>query len=322
MAYSRTRFFLQEDVLADKMKAEVSRREFLAAGLIALGGCVGLEKNVDFREIRPFNTFTKHGVHFYEEGKGDLDIVFVHGYGGRAEDWQEQVKELSKKYKTYAIDLPGAGYSAKPDEKITVERSAKDLEEFVGDAGIEKAFFVGLSRGSSVIPKFAAKNPEKVRGIVLCSAYIEGYTEIDKPIIDKIIRIPGVRGIALTVAKFVMGRWSVRANLEKLVVDKSRITEGMVESYYEVVRREDGFDAFVNMGENLDLRVTNEEISLIRTANIPFIYISGEKDKLVEVKDWESDEKILKMTNTGHLINFDKPQILNEIIVAFVELHK
>ncbi|MBT6893969.1 MAG: alpha/beta hydrolase, partial [Rhodobacterales bacterium] len=43
-------------------------------------------------------------------------IVFIHGVGLRAEAWSEQTSELSKLYKTVAIDIPGHGECSIPTD--------------------------------------------------------------------------------------------------------------------------------------------------------------------------------------------------------------
>src|SRR3989344_4330480 len=102
------------------MEQKSTRREFLALSATALAyttfgsGCIGLKRKVNYQVMKPLNEFTKSGIHYYEKGSGS-NIVFVHGWGGRAEEWQAEFKNLSKDHHVYAIDLPGFGYSPKPD---------------------------------------------------------------------------------------------------------------------------------------------------------------------------------------------------------------
>ena len=296
-----------------KKSKGLTRRGFIASALPVLAGCVGLEKKVNWRHMRPLDTFTKSGIHYYERGKGDVNIVFVHGYGGRAENFAAQINSLSKDYHVLALDLPGFGYSKKPNDKYTVEQSAEHLDDFLKEMNISESILVGQSRGCSVVRKYAAKNPKNVEAMVLCSAYIDGYTIVNKKLVEKIFETPVIGDILLPFAKLVLGRAQVRESLENSVHHDSRITDEIVEWCYEPIEKKDGFDAFVNAGRNLDLKITDEEDYKIDKAKIPSIFLSGKYDNVIPVVKKDYD-RMIELENTGHLISIDQPELLTNYI--------
>ena len=57
-------------------------------------------------------------------GTGKPTLIFVHGFCCAGEDWVRQLDVLSANFRCIALDLPGHGHSAPPDEG-TVEAMAQ-----------------------------------------------------------------------------------------------------------------------------------------------------------------------------------------------------
>ena len=56
-------------------------------------------------------------------------IVFLHGYGGQARQWQYQLWQFSHANRVIALDLRGHGRSDKPEGKYTMDLIQRDLEK-------------------------------------------------------------------------------------------------------------------------------------------------------------------------------------------------
>src|SRR3712207_5054467 len=67
-------------------------------------------------------------VNLVEIGEGP-PLVFVHGLSGTWQNWLEQLPEFSRDHRCIAVDLPGFGRSAMPEEKITISRSEEHTSE-------------------------------------------------------------------------------------------------------------------------------------------------------------------------------------------------
>src|SRR5512145_1171299 len=55
-------------------------------------------------------------------------IVFVHGFGGKAEQWQYQMQKFAMDNRVIALDLRGHGLSDKPSTGYEMPRIQLDLE--------------------------------------------------------------------------------------------------------------------------------------------------------------------------------------------------
>ncbi|MCH1921720.1 alpha/beta fold hydrolase, partial [Shewanella sp. A3A] len=108
-------------------------------------------------------------IHYVEQGAGQ-PIVLIHGFGASAFHWRYNIPELAKKYKVYAIDLLGFGWS----EKALVEYEAtiwmEQVRDFLRDVVKDPAVIVGNSLGGFTTLFAATEVPELVRGVVLLNS--------------------------------------------------------------------------------------------------------------------------------------------------------
>jgi pimeloyl-ACP methyl ester carboxylesterase len=73
-------------------------------------------------------------MYYGVKGSGE-PILFLHGTPTSAFLWRKQVKELSKSYRVYAIDLPGWARSGKPDNfDYKLESYAEIIKKFLDKA--------------------------------------------------------------------------------------------------------------------------------------------------------------------------------------------
>jgi pimeloyl-ACP methyl ester carboxylesterase len=99
-------------------------------------------------------------------------IVFVHGTRLTRSAWAGQLDGLGGEFRAIALDLPGHGTRA--GERFTLERAADLLADTIRDhASGGRAVVVGLSLGGYVAMALAARQPERVRGLVLAGATAE-----------------------------------------------------------------------------------------------------------------------------------------------------
>jgi pimeloyl-ACP methyl ester carboxylesterase len=113
-----------------------------------------------------FAGFETNKVHYLVAGQGPYNVVFVHGWGGNAEFWQDQVPALKNKARLILIDLPGHGQSDKPRTDYTMDFFARGVLAVLRDANVQRATLVGHSMGTPVICRAYALAPERVAGLV------------------------------------------------------------------------------------------------------------------------------------------------------------
>jgi pimeloyl-ACP methyl ester carboxylesterase len=116
---------------------------------------------------------------YQETGTGE-PIVFLHEFAGSMEDWNDQVESLARAYRVITYNCRGYPPSSVPSDpaEYSQELAVEDLRGVIDGLSIEKATLIGLSMGGSTVLNFAARYPERVKGMVLAST---GSGSDDKP---------------------------------------------------------------------------------------------------------------------------------------------
>jgi pimeloyl-ACP methyl ester carboxylesterase len=105
-------------------------------------------------------------ISYIDKGKGDLALVFVHGWSCDARYWQEQIAHFSKAYRVIAVDLAGHGHSGMTRTRYTMRSFAEDVQAVLIKEGVRKAVIVGHSMGGKVMVEAAKLMPDTVVGLV------------------------------------------------------------------------------------------------------------------------------------------------------------
>jgi 2-hydroxy-6-oxonona-2,4-dienedioate hydrolase len=94
-------------------------------------------------------------------------ILLVHGFVISGRYYEPTLELLAPRYATYALDLPGFGWSSKPRRVLSVPQHADALAELQAALGLERSVVVGNSFGCQVAADFAARYPGRVEALIL-----------------------------------------------------------------------------------------------------------------------------------------------------------
>jgi pimeloyl-ACP methyl ester carboxylesterase len=98
-------------------------------------------------------------------------LIMLHGGGGSWENCFGNLRAHAAHFNTYAFDMVGHGFSAKPNKTLAVADYVEHLRTFMDVMGIERASFIGVSLGSWVSTKFTTLYPERVDKVTMISAW-------------------------------------------------------------------------------------------------------------------------------------------------------
>jgi pimeloyl-ACP methyl ester carboxylesterase len=112
-------------------------------------------------------------INFQSTGSKDPTLIFVHGFACSLSDWDGQVKSLSTNYRCAALDLPGHGKSAMPDEP-TIEALAKAVNVVKDRVSPGKAILIGHSMGCRVVLEAFLQSRANIAGLVFVDGSILG----------------------------------------------------------------------------------------------------------------------------------------------------
>ncbi|KAF2176407.1 alpha/beta-hydrolase [Zopfia rhizophila CBS 207.26] len=135
-----------------------------------------LEKDSEGRTyVRHSNGQRSHYIlnSFADPWKPHETILIQHGFGRHSELWYHWVPVVSRQYHVIRRDLRGHGHSsyAKPGEKYeyTLDTVLGEIIDTLDQLGVKKVHFLGESTGGMLGELLAARNPERLHSLTVCS---------------------------------------------------------------------------------------------------------------------------------------------------------
>ncbi|MGC1355907.1 MAG: alpha/beta fold hydrolase, partial [Xanthobacteraceae bacterium] len=174
-----------------------------------------------------------------EAGEGPA-VLFVHGFGARADRWRSTVERFAAQgYRAIAFDLPGHGFASKEvDGPCTVPQISSHLLALMDAMGIERAPLVGTSLGAHIVAHAATRAPHRVPGLVLIGAL--GIVPITKQVAETIRRNVQVRE-----------REQFANKLRFVIHDPAMVTPQLIEEEWRMNTAPGVVEAFARIGNYL-----------------------------------------------------------------------
>ena len=245
-------------------------------------------------------------VHYRVEGlaQDSIPLVLLHGTGASLHTWDGWVNALKSERKIIRLDLPAYGLTGpNPTSDYSQEFYATFINDFLTKLGVKQCIISGNSLGGSIAWNYAVKYPEKVSKMILVDA--GGYPMKSKsvPIAFQVAGWPLIKNLF----KYVTPRSIVQKSVENVYADKSKVTEILIDRYFELSLREGNRQAFIDrMSEFRNKGITNIKTSQIKYLSMPTLIIWGDKDLLIPLEVGEKfhtdlpNDTLVVFKNLGH----------------------
>jgi pimeloyl-ACP methyl ester carboxylesterase len=240
---------------------------------------------------------------------GAKALVFLHGLGGSIESWDNNMSQLSKKYRTIAFDLPGFGLSDKPSRNYTIGFFSSFIICAIRDLNIELPInIIGSSLGGQIATTIAITNPHEVGKLILISPAgfspksFLGSSGLRKyvGVTDATSRAEIKKALSETTTSPVSGK-DASMVLERISMPGAKAAFASALKYSTTARRIN-----INKIKSHTLVIWGKEDRVIPVKFvIPFMKMKNCRMYLLE--------------NCGHKPHAEKPAIVNEIIQRFIE---
>ena len=165
----------------------------LAVGAVAAFAAGGAGK--ESRTAAPMRGGTVTGtagrIQYIDEGpraSEAVPVVFVHSFAGSHSQWAAQWSHLRHARRVVALDLRGHGRSDAPAQLggYSVDALASDIGAVAEALDLQPFVLVGHSMGAAASVAYAARNSQRVAGLVLVGARDRILTEQSAPVIASI----------------------------------------------------------------------------------------------------------------------------------------
>lgn len=116
----------------------------------------------------------------YEVHGNKAPIILLHGWGTNLNTFNNLTNFLKEDYTVYTIDLPGFGKSEEPKSPFKLDDYVNFLELYIKELQIEKPIILGHSFGGRIAIKYASKNQNISKLILVDSAGIKKSLTLNK----------------------------------------------------------------------------------------------------------------------------------------------
>lgn len=256
---------------------------------------------------------------YVEAGTIDSDeaVIFVHGTGGHLEAFTRNLLPHAAKHRTIALDMVGHGYSSKPDHDYEISHYVKHLLDFCDAVGVKRAHMHGESLGGWIVAQFAIDHPDRVASLTLNTA---GGLNTDPEVMKRVYNVT-MKAVAEASPK------TVRARLEWLMNEPSRVTDDLVELRYGIYTQPGFKQAMEHILclQNMHIRVRNV-LTEDTLANIkaPTLVIWTDHDPTAPVAtgqrfvDAIPNSRMVVMSDCAHWPQWEKAEEFNALHLAFL----
>lgn len=118
---------------------------------------------------------------FHEERGVGPAFVFLHGNPTSSHVWRNVLPALEKMGRLLAPDLIGMGKSGKPAIAYSFDDHARYLAAWLDALALQDIVLVGFDWGGALAMDWAARNPDRLRGLVLMETIMRPYRWADMP---------------------------------------------------------------------------------------------------------------------------------------------
>jgi len=267
-----------------------------------------------------FVSLSQGWVHYQLEGeKGEPTVVLVHGFSVPYYVWDPTYADLRQRgYRVLRYDLYGRGFSDRPRVDYDLDLFTSQLDELISSLELDApTHVVGLSMGGPVAVQYAVEHPRQVQSVVLISPQarsgsVKEVFPLNVPVIGE-----------LMMAVFVEPIMLPRVQAEDFY-HPERFPDW--ENKYRLQLQYKGFRrAILSTIRNLLDMDPIRGLHALDKTDIPVLLLWGEEDQSIPRKDMDrvrailSDIEFIPIPEAGHLSHYERPDIVNPILISFLE---
>lgn len=264
-----------------------------------------------------------HGakIHYRDEGNKDGPaLLLIHGSNSLLQTWEPLVALLGDKYRLISLDLYGHGLTGpNPTGAYDADTNIAAALRVLDTVGVDKAYWVGNSMGGWLTWRVGLSVPERTLGLVLIDASGAQVEQKIQPYLGARLARSSIGQILLPE---ITPRFLVKSSLEENFAQPERLTENLVDRYWELLRFPGNRKAAVDRGKTPR---EPEKWAEVGTLKMPVLLLWGEQDKVIPLSHARAfaaaipGSKLITYADAGHLPMEETPEQVARDIDVWIE---
>jgi pimeloyl-ACP methyl ester carboxylesterase len=250
---------------------------------------------------------------YYEITGQGQPLLFIHGLGSSARDWELQVDFFSEFYQIVTFDVRGHGQSDKPPGPYGIPLFANDTAALIRALGVVPTHVVGISMGGMIAFQLAVNAPELVKSLVIVNSGPELVLRTWKERLGAlqrllIVRVLGMRKMGEVLSERLFPQRE-HSELRRLFVE--RWAENDKRAYFASMRGLVGWSVADQLGA---IRLP----TLVIAADQDYTPISLKEDYVAAMPDAE----LVVIPDSRHATPVERPELFNQALMAFLSKNR
>lgn len=239
-----------------------------------------------------------------EAGAGRSEVLLIHGFANSLQSWRGVAPRLAACCRVIAIDMPGYGLSAKPEDFDY--RNGSQAQTMIAAAqalGLQRPVYAGHSLGGAVALRAAIADPNAA-GLVLLNP---GILTTGVPKLVQLTVPPLPR---LSARQF--GKRAFRERFLKLSYVHPEIVTPQVIDAVMLASRSEGY--LTGMTAMMKQYAEGEEVPLLAQVRVPTLILWGNQDRnkppgeAEELQRRLPGSELVRFDGAGHYVHEEQPE--------------
>ncbi len=273
----------------------------------------------------PVRWIEVHGVslRYVTAGSGP-PLLLLHTLRTQLDMFQKVIPALAARFRVYAVDFPGHGYSAIPAAEYTPELFVAAAAGFLDALDITDAVVVGESIGGAVGLILAARRHPRVRGVVAVNPYDYGAgsglrrSSLIANVLFGLNNVPVLGGTFTRLRSLPVEQMVFEGGVER----RGSFPPGLIREMHQVGNRRGYYRGFMSLVRHWpDWESARREYGKI---DRPVLLLYGDHDWSREAEREANRQAIPAVRsrtvgNAGHFLSLDAPDELVQGVSEFMD---
>lgn len=259
-----------------------------------------------------------HQTHYIEKGEGE-PVVLIHGFFYDTHMWDDNIDALAERYKVFAIDLWGFGYSTREELDVSYSLYSRQLSLFLEAMNIHRANLIGQSMGGGTIVNYAANyGPERIKKIVLVEPSI---LPNKVPAMGQISILPGVGEFLFGIDSNFMRKLTLG---NTFIHNKELLTPDYIEKVTRFQKVENTTRIMLRILRKKFFFTLENEVRQFGEMGVPTLVVAGHQSAGISPELSRQVHQIIKGSrfkvydSAGHCPHNDQSEQFNRDVLAFL----
>jgi len=272
------------------------------AAMVFIASCSAMKRD---EKIRCVQSSDGEIITYNITGKGDVTLLFVHGWSCDSRYWREQGPYFAGRYKVVTVDLAGHGHSGQNRKIYSLESFGQDVNAVMEELDARKVILIGHSFGGEIVAEAARLAPNRVIGIIGIDTLHNLEESYSREEAGKLMGIDGFKkDFKASVKMFVEGMLSkdIKPELKKWIIDDMSSAPPNV-----------GISA---LEEYTGTIADKKMISVFKEVKAPVICINADlwPTNIEANRRYMQSFDVKIMKGAGHFLMLERPDELNKLL--------